>query len=153
MPTAWRIVKPYRVADAFTGEGARLYGGRWNSPGTPVVYAAESKALAALEILVHVDVAELMDDYLCIPVQFDRRLVRSLDMKALPTEWRDPLAPPSTRAMGDAWAADQHSVLLEVPSVLVPGESNYLINPRHPGFGKLKIGPPEPFEFDSRLLR
>ena len=96
MPTAWRIVKPYRVADAFAGEGGRLFGGRWNSVGTPMAYAAESKALAALEIL---------------------------------------------------------SVVLTVPSVLIPGESNYLINPRHRNFGKLKIGAPVPFEFDPRLLK
>ncbi len=153
MATAWRIIKPHRVAEAFSGEGARIYGGRWNSVGIPVVYAAESKALAALEILVHVDMAELMDDYLCIPVQFDRRLAKSLDLQTLPDHWRDPRASASTRDIGDAWVARKSSVVLEVPSVLIPGESNYLINPRHSNFGKLKIGAPEPFEFDRRLLK
>lgn len=153
MVTAWRIVKPYRVAEAFSGEGARLYGGRWNSAGNAVVYAAESKALAALEILVHVDVAELLEEYLCIPVRFDRRLARSLDLHTLPGDWRAPLPPASTQAIGDAWAAESGCAVLEVPSVLIPGESNYLLNPRHPNFGKLRIGAPEPFEFDPRLLK
>ncbi len=153
MPTAWRIVKPSRVGDAFSGEGARLYGGRWNSVGVPMVYAAESKALAALEILVHVDVGEIMNDYLCVPVYFDARLMKRVDPRSLPDNWRAPSTSSSTRSLGDAWTADGLSVVLEAPSVIVPGESNYLINPRHPNFGKLKIDPPEPFEFDSRLLR
>ena len=153
MLLAWRIVKPARVADAFSGEGARLYGGRWNSAGTAMVYSAESKALAALEILVHVDAAELLDDFLCIPVRFDPRQVETLDFDSLPEDWRNPLAPPSTRRMGDAWVAQAVSAVLKVPSVLIPGECNYLLNPRHPAFGKLKIGAPEPFEFDPRLLK
>lgn len=153
MPTAWRIVKPRRVADAFSGEGARLFGGRWNPVGRPVVYAAESKALAALEILVHVDDGGLMDEYLCMPVRFDKRLVRSLDLKSLPNNWRANPPPASTQMIGADWLGEGGSVVLEVPSVLIPGESNYLINPQHPAFGKLGIGAPEPFEFDPRLLR
>jgi RES domain-containing protein len=153
MQTAWRIVKPHRVATAFSGEGARLFGGRWNSVGTPMAYTAESKALAALEILVHMDDACLMDEYLCIPVRFDARLARNLDLQLLPGNWRETPPPYSTQCMGDAWSAENGSAVLEVPSVLVPGESNYLLNPRHPNFGKLKIGAPEPFEFDARLLK
>lgn len=152
MPVAWRIVKPYRVGDAFSGEGARIYGGRWNPIGTSMVYAAESKSLAALEILVHVDAADLLDHYLCIQVHFDSRLVRTLDFSDLPDDWRNPLLPSSTQGMGRAWLEGELSAVLKVPSVLVPGESNYLINPKHRSFGKLKIGFPEPFEFDPRLL-
>ena len=153
MVTAWRIVKPHRVAAAFSGEGARLFGGRWNAIGTPLVYAAESKSLAALEMLVHVDAAELLEAYLCIPVRFDRRLARALGFDSLPADWRAPLPPSSTQAIGDQWAASGVSAVLEVPSVLVPGESNYLLNPRHPSFSTLRIGAPEPFEFDPRLLK
>jgi len=153
MPTAWRIVKPYRVADAFAGEGGRLFGGRWNAVGTPMAYTAESKALAALEILVHVDDDYMMDEYLCIPVRFDARLARNLDLQSLPGNWRETPPACSTQRMGDAWVAENLSVVLKVPSVLIPGESNYLINPRHRNFSKLKIGAPEPFEFDPRLLK
>ena len=118
-----------------------------------MVYAAESKSLAALEILVHIDAAELLDDYLCIPVRFDARWARPLDFAALPGNWRNSMAPTSTRRIGDAWVAEGLSVVLKVPSVVVPGESNYLINPSHRNFGKLAIGAPEPFEFDLRLLK
>ncbi|MDF7826427.1 RES family NAD+ phosphorylase [Pontiellaceae bacterium B12227] len=153
MPTAWRIVPPHRVADAFSGEGARLFGGRWNPAGVPVVYVAESKALAALEILVHVDDGALLEEYLCMPVTFDKRLVRSLCVDDLPADWR--ATPPSMSAqqIGATWARLQHSAVLKVPSVLIPSESNYLINPAHPNVGKLKIGPLQPFEFDPRLLK
>ena len=153
MPTVWRIVKPLRVFDAFSGEGARLFGGRWNSVGTPVVYTAESKALAALELLVHMDDEHLMDEYLCIPVRFDSRLVRNLNLKSLSESWRETPPSHSTQSMGDTWVEETLSVVLAVPSVLIPGESNYLFNPRHPGFSKLKIGAPEPFEFDPRFLK
>ncbi len=118
-----------------------------------MVYAAESKSLAALEILVHIDAAELLEDYLCISVRFDARLIRMLDYAALPANWRNPMAPASTRGMGDGWVAEAFSVVLKVPSMVVPGESNYLINPAHRNFGKLAIGAPEPFEFDPRLLK
>jgi RES domain-containing protein len=153
MLTAWRILPPHRAMDAFSGEGARLFGGRWNSIGVPMVYAAESKALAALEILVHVDDGSLMENYLCIPIQFDKRWVRSLSFEDLPKEWRRMPPAPSTQSIGSTWALENRSVILEVPSVLIPGESNYLINPRHPNIGKLTMGPPEPFEFDPRLLK
>lgn len=153
MPTAWRIVPPGRVAGAFSGEGARLYGGRWNSMGVPMVYAAESKALAALEILVHVDHGELLEEYLCIPVSFDKRLMRALRFDDLPPDWRRNPPPVSAQHLGDCWAQTQESVVLEVPSVLIPGESNYLINPVHPNIGKLKMGAAQPFEFDPRLLK
>ncbi len=153
MPTAWRIVPPKRVADAFSGEGARWFGGRWNSVGVPMVYTAESKALAALEILVHVDSGELLEEFLCIPVTFDKRLMRSLSFDDLPEDWRTNPPPPSTQQLGDRWARAKASILLEVPSILIPGESNYLINPAHPNIGKMKTGAPQPFEFDSRLLK
>ena len=153
MLTAWCIIPPHRAVDAFSGEGARLFGGRWSSIGVPMVYAAESKALAVLELLVHVDDGSLLEEYLCVPVQFDKRLVRSLDFEDLPDDWRQMPPPPSTQRMGRIWAIENRSVVLQVPSVLIPGESNYLINPRHPNVGKLQLGPPEPFEFDPRLLK
>lgn len=153
MPKAWRIVPPGRVADAFSGEGARLFGGRWNSAGVPMVYCAESMALAALEILVHVDRGELLEEYLCIPVTFDKRLFQVLEFGSLPDHWRTSPPPVSTQKLGNDWVHGGAALILKVPSVLVPGESNYLINPLHPNLGKLKIGVPQPFEFDPRLLR
>lgn len=151
MPTAWRIISPKRAAAAFSGEGARLYGGRWNPPGVSLVYTAESRALAALEILVHVDDGELLEEYLCIPVSFEKHVCRVLNLNDLPFDWRASPAPVSTRRMGEQWALERLSAVLQVPSVLIPGESNYLLNPLHPDFRKLSIGSPQPFEFDPRL--
>jgi RES domain-containing protein len=153
MPVGWRIISAHRAVDAFSGEGARLFGGRWNSEGIPMVYVAESMALAALEILVHVDDGDFLEEYLSIPVTFDKRMVRVLGFDALPADWRETPPPVSTQQLGDRWAREQSSALLQVPSILIPGERNYLINPQHPAIGKLKIGAPQPFEFDPRLMK
>lgn len=149
--TAWRIVKARFVAVALEGEGARRFGGRWNSPGTPMVYAAGSRALAALEMLVHLESGELLQHYRLIGVTFDDTMVKSLDRKLLPANWRRRPTPRSVRAIGDTWIGPAESVVLRVPSVIVPGESNFLLNPVHRDFRRLVIGKPEPFRFDRRL--
>jgi len=153
MRKAWRIVRPYHVEDAFSGEGARRYGGRWNSVGTPMVYVAESKALAALELLVHLDQGNVLDEYLCVPIRFPEFLLKVLTVHGLPADWRGHPPPRSIQQLGDQWVEAQASVVLEVPSVLIPGERNYLLNPDHLDFETIEIGAPEPFEFDSRVLK
>jgi RES domain-containing protein len=153
MRTVWRIVQPRHAVNAFSGEGARLNRGRWNSVGTAMVYTAESKALASLEYLVHVDAVGLLDDYVFIPVHFDKKCLKVLDFKHLPFDWQKTPFPVSTQRIGDLWVSQNLSPVLEVPSVPIPGEKNYLINPNHPDFGHLQIGAPEPFEFDLRLLK
>ena len=150
--TAWRIVKAMRAPQAFTGEGARRAGGRWNYPGTPMVYAAGSLALAALEVLVHLEGPQLLHSYVQIPVEFSQELCRRLDLDALPPDWAANPAPESTRSIGTEWCDSQESVVLAVPSVVVPDESVYLINPRHGGFPALQIGQPTSFRFDPRLI-
>jgi RES domain-containing protein len=152
MPTGWRIVKSRYADAAFDGEGARLYGGRWNSPGTSMVYTAQSQALAILEILVHLEKASVLVSYSLCAAHFEEDLVEALDPKALPDNWRDYPPPSELRAIGDAWVAEQTSAVLEVPSVMVGDESNYLINPAHPDFSSITIGEPRPFEFDARLF-
>jgi len=149
--SAWRITKQEHAATAFSGEGARLYGGRWNSPGVSLVYAAQSRALAALEILVHLESPALLKKYLLFEVSFESEDLQQLSLNDLPTDWRSNPAPRSTQAIGDAWAATLASPVLLVPSVLIPGESNFLLNPRHSRFSELRIGDPVPFEFDPRL--
>ena len=153
MRKAWRIVKPCHVESAFSGEGARRFGGRWNSVGISMVYVAESRALAALELLVHLDHGNVLDDYLCIPVRFSESLLRVLDTTQLRGDWRSHPPPRYVQVLGDHWTQNRVSVVLEVSSVLIPGERNYLLNPRHPDFDQIEIGAPEPFEFDSRVLR
>lgn len=146
---AWRIVKAKHAATAFSGEGARLYGGRWNSPGVSLVYTSSTQALAALESLVHLNPPVLFA-YAAIPLEFEAGLVEKVT--ALPPGWAHSPAPPTTRALGDLWAREARSAVLELPSAIIPGESNYLLNPAHPGFKKIAIGRPVPFSFDPRLL-
>ena len=152
MATGCRIVKSRRAHSAFDGEGARLYGGRWNSPGTRMVYIAGSVSLAVLEVLVHVGDAGVLSSYSLCVVEFDDGLVRSLDRSRLPAGWRSYPAPPELRGIGDAWVRDGDSAVLEVPSAVVERESNYLINPGHADFASVNVGEPEPFEFDPRLF-
>ena len=153
MPRAWRLVKARHAASAFDGEGARLHGGRWNSPGTRVVYVSSSRSLAALELLVHLEIAEALEHYAVIEVRIPAQSIARLDRRRLPADWRDDRPPAALRALGDTWVQQQRSVALEVPSVVVPEETNYLLNPAHPSFRTLAIGPARPFRYDARLVR
>ena len=150
--TTWRIIKARYADRAFEGEGARLAGGRWNKIGIPMIYTADSLALAALEILVHLPQPELLKlKFQRIPVKFDSRLVKSLNLIDLPSDW-DILPPPeSTQTIGTEWAVKKKSVLLKVPSTIIREEFNYLINPLHPNFKKLSIGDAQKFIFDPRV--
>jgi RES domain-containing protein len=152
MPSAWRIVKETQATTAFSGDGARLFGGRWNSRGIAVVYTSGTKSLAALESLVHLNPLVLFK-YVALPIEFEDGLVEILPRKALPADWSAEPPAASSKAVGDAWVREARSALLALPSVLVAGEPNYLVNPVHPDFKKISIGKPEPFAFDPRLLR
>jgi len=151
MPEGWRILKEKHAATAFSGEGAARTGGRWNSRGVRVVYASSTKSLAALESLVHLNPPVLFR-YVAIRTKFDDALLEIFLSKALPADWRLEPPPPSSKAVGDAWVRGARSAVLALPSILVSGESNYLLNPAHPDFGEISLGKPEPFAFDPRLL-
>jgi RES domain-containing protein len=136
----WRLCRrPY--AD-LTGEGARIHGGRWNSPGRPMVYFAEHPALAALEVRVHLDLPfELLpNDFVLMHVTLANRLITGIGETMSPTV-----------AVGDAWLNERRSVALRVPSVLVSYAWNVLFNPRHPNAGLAHIAAIEAFDFDPRL--
>jgi RES domain-containing protein len=150
---AWRIVKARHVATAFDGEGARLLGGRWNSPGTRMIYASASPALAALEMLVHLNRALTLPAYVLIECQFDDALLTEVDALQLPPDWRSYPAPPQLQSIGDRWAKSGSSAVLRVPSAIVDKESNYLLNPAHADFARIKIHPAEPFVLDLRLVK
>jgi RES domain-containing protein len=149
--TAWRIVKQKHARAAFTGEGARLFGGRWNSPGTAAIYTAQSQSLAALEMLIHLESADLLPNYVLFEVEIDESLVTQIQLSQLPKNWRVDPPPAKVRAIGDAWVAGGTSAVLRIPSAVVPGEHNFLLNPRHEDFPQLRIGKPLPFRFDPRL--
>lgn len=152
MVTAWRIVATRFAADAFSGEGAFVNGGRWNSPGVRMVYTAGSISLALLELLVHLRNTEALRSFSLCPVRIEESLISSLDRAGLPKDWRRSPAPVSLQALGDDWISSGASVVLRVPSAIVDDESNYLLNPEHPKFHRLEMGTPRPFDFDARLL-
>lgn len=151
MTRSWRIVKTRFAADAFSGEGARLYGGRWNSPGVAMVYTAGSVSLATLELLVHLDNTSVLPSFAIFPVEFDDSLIELLDLATLPPDWSQ--SPPSTslQTIGDDWISRASSVVLRVPSAVIENENNYLINPAHTDFKKLVIGSMEALRLDPRL--
>ncbi len=155
--TAWRITQrryaKERVAGgAFSGEGARRYGGRWNSRGMAIAYTAGSRSLALLEVLVHMESTRLLEHYVLIPVTFDLHHVETLSDAVLPADWQAHPAPASTQALGEEWVRGERSVVLRVPSVILPAEPNYLLNPLHADFAELEIGEPEALNVDPRLV-
>ena len=150
---AWRITQRRHASTAFSGEGARLYGGRWNRPGVPMVYVAQSQSLAVLEVLVHLDSPALLGKYVLIEAEFDASLIQEADRSSLPKNWQSDPVPETVQAIGDRWASSGSSAVLRVPSVLVPDESSFLLNPRHPDFAKIAVSRPQAFHFDPRLIR
>jgi RES domain-containing protein len=152
MPSAWRIVRTARADSAFTGEGGRVYGGRWNSQGTAVVYVSEHESLAALELFVHTTPLSPTGRYLSFRLEWGDKLTEYFPLTNLPPHWS--AEPPTfeTMQIGDDWVRRGSSVALAVPSVLSTSEKNFLLNPRHSDFKKIKISEPIEYRFDSRLL-
>ena len=148
---AWRLCKRSRVASAFDGRGAAQNPGRWNGPGVAVVYTAESRSLALLEVLVHTEDTQVLAavNWALIPVSIDESLIEILQV--VPADWRRLPAPLSTRETGTRWVAESRSAVVRVPSIVVDGEFNYVLNPQHADFARLEIGEPLPFSFDPRL--
>jgi len=151
MPSGWRLTKTKYLSAAWDGEGAKKAGGRWNRPGVPVVYTSGSLSLALVEVLVHLP-AEILPAYSAVPVAFDDSLVTVVAPGQLPRNWKDSPPPPATQAIGAEWVASRTSAVLRVPSVVVPGEFNFILNPAHDDFGRIRIGTPMPFPFDPRLV-
>ena len=150
---AWRIVKAGRAATAFSGSGAKEFGGRWNSPGIPVVCLAGSASLAILEMLVHLRAEEMLRHFNLFQVSFDEALMTVADLATLPRSWQYSPPPASVQRIGDLWLAKGESAILRVPSVIVPTEWNYLLNPAHRDFRKITIGPKRSIRFDPRLMK
>ena len=149
--TAWRITSEKYADTAFSGEGAKKYGGRFNSVGTLVVYTSESISLATLELLAKAGRRQRLSGRVVLSVTFEESQVIVYDKEDLPEGWdARPYGPSSQQATGE-WIRSEKSLVLKVPSVVVPEEHNYLINPEHPDFDKLEFGEPRPLDPDSRL--
>ena len=151
MIRAWRIIPERHAEGAFTGEGARKYGGRWNSRGRLAVYTSGSLSLAALETLVHLN-PPVVFPYLVYPVEFDTKLVHQLDPGNLPARWRGEPVPPAVQQFGDHWLEKMKSAVLAVPSTIIPQETNFILNPSHRDFLKIRILKPDRFVLDPRLF-
>jgi len=149
---AYRLVKARWAATALDGNGARAYGGRWNSPGTAMLYASQSIALAALELLVHLRRDQVLGSYRLFTLEIPDASVLRITASDLPADWRADLLPLSTARLGDGWVASGQSVALLVPSTIIPREHNLLISPTHPEFAGVAQGAAsEPFGYDPRL--
>lgn len=145
-------IAPERHAADLTGEGARRYGGRWNKKGTAVMYTSESRSLAVLESLVHVSLPNLPADLKIITIRIpDGIAPREIDRSRLPLDWRGNPPPFTLAEWGSAWAALGESLLLRVPSAVLPDEYNVLINPQHPDSARMQVVEIADFAYDKRL--
>lgn len=141
-----------RFINDLSGTGAALYGGRWNGSGTHIVYTAGSASLAMLESLVHFG-GRIVGDYCQLALEIPDEDIQELKENTLPANWRESPAPDSLKTFGNQFIAAGKALVLKVPSVLVPDESNFLINPEHPDFKKVRILVQSKVKFDDRLLK
>lgn len=149
----YRLSKLAYAAD-LSGLGARVAGGRWNSPGVALLYTSESRALCTAEIAVHTGLGFLPSGYQLITIMIpDNASISVIDPAKLQPGWRSFPCPSFTRIIGDKFVKENRYLVLKVPSALVSGDFNYLINPAHPGMDQVKIVMTEAFEFDERLFR
>ena len=152
MQTVWRITTAKFIDSAFTGEGARLFGGRWNPQGLRMVYTAQSQSLALLELMVQDDT--LRAHYMLIPAELPNNLDETrINTEQLPDNWRTMGARDALRTIGQTWLQSGETAVLNVPSAVVPAERNYLLNPLHPDFARIRFGQPQSLLTDTRLLR
>jgi len=152
MFNVWRLVTARFADTAFSGEGARDYGGRWNQKGIPLVYTAGSQSLAILEMLVQDE--PLRARYIMIPAGIPTGMtIDQVGFEQLPSNWRDRATLERLRIIGTEWATQLSSAVLAVPSAVVPAETNYLLNPKHPGFAKISVGEPQELVTNLRLIK
>ncbi|CAM3800316.1 RES family NAD+ phosphorylase [Vreelandella rituensis] len=150
--TAYRLIKRKYLESAFDGEGARLYGGRWNSPGNACVYVAGAESLALLEIMVHLESYRLLNAYALLRLTLPSGSILSVGAEDLPGNWQEAPAPAETAELGDGWLASGQSLALALPSVVVPREFNYMLNPAHPLFDQtVAVAGALPFQPGPRL--
>ena len=148
----YRIVAPRWAHEAISGEGARKFGGRWNSPGREMTYLGGSRALAALELLVHLpSPLSRAKPFRMIEVKIPKKLVANYPLSVLPEDWRESPAPRAAAVTGDDWLDDCGQLAMRVPSVLIPEEPTILLNPNHPLFNEVINGEGRELSFDKRL--
>lgn len=150
--TVWRLTKEEYSGAAFSGEGARQHGGRFNSPGTPVVYTAESLPLALVETMTGLERYDQLRRYVFFRVTVPEEHLSEREEENLPSGWDRHPPTSQSQHVGDRWVSRTESVALKVPSVVVPYSHNYLLNPANEAFEEVEIGQAEPFPVDPRLM-
>lgn len=148
----WRLFPERFRATAFSGIGCLYAAGRWNHLGALMVYTASSRALAALEFFVNLEPGDAPNDLLMAEASVPDELMEQLDPHKLPKNWRE-IDNQKCRDLGSEWIASSRSAALEVPSAVVDGDKNVLLNPKHPEFAKIQISEPKPFHYDERMFR
>jgi RES domain-containing protein len=148
----WRIASAAHAA--FDGEGARRHGSRWTRRSIPAVFTSATLSLAALERFIHTDSDLEPTDLLAIPVEIhDDIVIDAVEVETLPADWRTFPAPPALAAIGEQWFRASSTPVLSVPSVVIPHERNFVLNPTHREFKQIMIGHSEPFSFDPRMWK
>lgn len=155
MIPAWRIVKTRQAGQAFSGEGARLFGGRWNPPGLACVYLADSLALAALELFLHLGAQQRGLQFSYFQVLMPPETIQAPEPASLPPGWDSWPYGAASQGVGAVWLAAGQTAVLKLPSAALPGlaDFNYLVNPAHPDSRRLEISGPWPFGFDARMWK
>lgn len=149
----WRICREPHAADVLLGRGGLVASGRWHTKGRPVVYASESLALCALEVLVHVDRDLAPTDLVRVEIDVPDELdVRQADPSDLPANWDATPAPPPLQSYGDEWLDSKATPVLRVPSSVIDGEYNFLLNPEHADAHRFAVVSAAGFSFDARLV-
>jgi RES domain-containing protein len=148
----FRLAKLKYVKD-FSGKGAEKSGGRWNSKGTLVIYTSISRALCTAEIAVHAPLGIVPRDYTLATIEIpDSSRILKTDLNKLPDDWKSFPHPNSTQLLGDRFISENKYLVMQVPSVVVQGEFNFLLNPAHKDFSRIRLLKTEPFVFDERLF-
>ena len=153
MTSVYRILRKAYARKPLDGEGAYRFGGRWSSPGVRLAYTAEHLSLAIIEYFVHIDADDSPKDLVVVRAEIPDTVPRVIiPVGGLPRNWRAIPPPPELAQIGDDFVRRRQAAILIVPSALAPAESNWLINPRHPEFRKVRLNRPEPFQYDPRFF-
>ncbi|HBY63503.1 MAG TPA: hypothetical protein DEH78_27070 [Solibacterales bacterium] len=154
MIPVYRILRKPYAKKPLDGEGSYRFGGRWSSTGTRLAYTAEHLSLAMIEYFIHIDADDPPKDLVAVTVEIPDSVSRtSVSPKQLPANWRQSPSPPEIAEIGDRFIRERKAAILIVPSVLAPAESNWLINPQHPEFSRIRLRSTEAFDYDSRFFK
>ena len=154
MTHVYRILRKPYAKKPLDGEGAYRFGGRWSSVGIRLAYTAEHLSLAMIEYFIHIDPDDPPKDLAVVTAEVPDSVSRtSISAKQLPVHWRQSPSPPELAEIGDRFARDRRAAIIIVPSALAPAESNWLINPEHPEFSRIRLRSVEAFEYDPRFFK